>query len=156
MHIRLLAVGGRQPSWVDDAFSTYTARFPHEWKFRLDTIATARRNKNAKSQAAKEIEGKQILAKLKSAERVVLLDERGKQLTSALLESTLAEWQRERRDLCFVVGGPDGISDACRHRANFIWSLSDLTLPHGLVRVLLAEQLYRAWSLHAGHPYHRA
>lgn len=156
MHIRLLAVGDRQPSWVDDAFGTYTARFPRDWKFRIDTIATARRNKNDKSQTAKGIESEQILAKLKSAERVVLLDERGKQLTSTALATTLTVWQRERRDLCFVVGGPDGISDACRQRADFIWSLSDLTLPHGLVRVLLAEQLYRACSLHAGHPYHRA
>lgn len=156
MHIRLLAVGDRQPSWVDDAVGKYTERFPRDWKFRTDTIPTARRNKNDKSQTAKGVEGEQILAKLNAAEQVVLLDERGKQLTSAVLATRLADWQRERCDLCFVVGGPDGISDACRQRANFVWSLSDLTLPHGLVRVLLAEQLYRAWSLQTGHPYHRA
>lgn len=156
MHIRLLAVGDRQPSWVDDAFDKYTERFPRDWKFRIDTIPTARRNKNDKSQAAKRAEGEQILAKLNAAEQVVLLDEQGKQLTSAVLATRLADWQSERRDLCFVVGGPDGVSEACRQRANFVWSLSELTLPHGLVRVLFAEQLYRAWSLQTGHPYHRA
>ena len=156
MHIRLLAVGDRQPSWVDDAFDKYRERFPRDWKFRIDTIPAARRGKNDKSQTAKGVEGERILAKLNAAEQVVLLDEQGKQLTSAVLATRLADWQRERRDLCFVVGGPDGVSDACRQRANFVWSLSNLTLPHGLVRVLLAEQLYRAWSLQTGHPYHRA
>jgi len=155
MHIRLLAVGDRQPSWVDDAFSAYSGRLPREWKFRLDVIATARRSKNDKSRSAMESEGEQILSKLKADEQVVLLDERGKQLSSSGLAARLTGWQSEGRDLCFVIGGPDGVSSACRERANFTWSLSELTLPHGLARVLFAEQLYRAWSLQSGHPYHR-
>lgn len=155
MHIRLLAVGDRQPSWVDDAFGIYTQRFPREWKFRLDTIATARRDKNNKSQKAIAAEGQQIMARLSSNEAVVLLDERGKQLTSKRLATRLAAWQNDSRDLCFVIGGPDGVSDDCRRRADFTWALSELTLPHGLARVLFAEQMYRAWSLQAGHPYHR-
>lgn len=101
-------------------------------------------------------EGEKILAKLNKGEQVVLLDERGKQLSSELLATKLADWQGDSRDLCFVIGGPDGVSDACRQRADFVWSLSKLTLPHGLARVLFFEQLYRAWSLQAGHPYHRA
>ena len=156
MRIRLLAVGDRQPSWVDEAFGTYTERFPREWKFRLDTIATVRRNKNDKSRQAMEEEGELILAKLAVAEQVVLLDERGKQLTSKLLASKLSDWQSDGRDLCFVIGGPDGVSDAVRQRADMMWSLSQLTLPHGMARALVSEQLYRAWSLQAGHPYHRA
>lgn len=156
MHIRLLAVGDRQPSWVDEAFGTYTERFPREWKFRLDTIPTVRRNKNDKSRQAMEEEGELILAKLAVAEQVVLLDERGKQLTSKLLASKLSDWQADGRDLCFVIGGPDGVSEAVRQRADMMWSLSQLTLPHGMARALLSEQLYRAWSLQAGHPYHRA
>ncbi len=156
MHIRLLAVGDRQPSWVDDAFGVYTARFPREWKFRIETIATARRNKNDKSKNAMATEGEQIVAKLSSPEQVVLLDERGKQLTSMSLAARLTDWQTDSRDLCFIIGGPDGVSDTCRQRADFSWSLSRLTLPHGLARVLFAEQLYRAWSLQTGHPYHRA
>lgn len=155
MHIRLLAVGDRQPSWVDDAFGVYTARYPREWKFHLDVIPTIRRNKNDKSHQAMKVEGELILAKLASTEQAVLLDERGKQLTSKSLASKLADWQSDGRDLCLIIGGPDGVSDAVRQRADMLWSLSELTLPHGMARALLAEQLYRAWSLQAGHPYHR-
>jgi 23S rRNA (pseudouridine1915-N3)-methyltransferase len=155
MHIRLLAVGDRQPSWVDQAFDVYAGRLPREWKFRLDLIGTARRQKSDKSGKAMEAEGEQILTRLDRSERVVLLDERGRQLGSKDLADKLNLWQVDGRDLCFVVGGPDGVSDACRQRADFTWSLSRLTLPHGLARVLLAEQLYRAWSLQTGHPYHR-
>lgn len=141
---------------MDDAFRIYVDRFPREWKFRVDTIPTARRKKNDKSESAKLMEGEKILAKLGPAEYVVLLDEKGKQLTSIGLSTRLSGWQNQRRDLYFVIGGPDGVSDACRRRADFVWSVSDLTLPHGLVRVLFAEQIYRAWSLQSGHPYHRA
>ena len=155
MHIRLLAVGDRQPSWVDEAFGKYTGRYPREWKFRLDTIATVRRNKNDKSRQAMEAEGTLILEKLGSDEQVVLLDERGKQLSSKSLASRLSEWQTDGRDLCFIIGGPDGVSGLVRQRADWMWSLSQLTLPHGLARALLSEQLYRAWSLQTGHPYHR-
>ena len=155
MHIRLIAVGDRQPSWVDEAFNNYTGRFPREWKFHFDSIATARRAKNDKSNQAMLVEGEQILAKLHSDEQTVLLDERGRQLTSSTLAENLSRWQTDGRDLCFVIGGPDGVSDACKARADFTWSLSGLTLPHGLARVLFAEQMYRAWSLQMGHPYHR-
>ncbi len=156
MHIRLLAVGDRQPGWVDEAFNTYTSRFPREWAFRLDTIATAKRAKNEAATRAIEAEAELLLAKLAPDECVVLLDERGKHLKSMALADRLSDWQLDGRNLCFIIGGPDGVSAACRARADFIWSLSDLTLPHGLARVLLAESLYRAWSLQAGHPYHRA
>jgi 23S rRNA (pseudouridine1915-N3)-methyltransferase len=155
VHIRLLAVGDRQPSWVDEAFSTYSERLPREWKFRLDVIPTVRRNKNDKSRQAMEAEGELILGKLGQSEQVVLLDERGRPLTSKALAGKLSDWQIDGRDLCFVIGGPDGVADGCKQRADFTWSLSQLTLPHGLARVLFAEQLYRAHSLHTGHPYHR-
>ncbi len=156
MHIRLIAVGDRQPAWVNDAYESYAERFPREWKFRLDTIPTVRRSKNDKSGQAMAAEGEQVLAKVHDAEQVVLLDERGKALSSRALASKLSDWQRDGRDLCLVIGGPDGVSDACRRRADFTWSLSAMTLPHGLARVLLAEALYRAWSMNSGHPYHRA
>lgn len=156
MHIRLLAVGDRQPGWIDDAFNTYTGRFPREWRFRLDTIATAKRAKNEAVTRAIDTEGERLLAKLGPDEQLVLLDERGKHLNSKALAMRLSDWQADGRDLSFIIGGPDGVSAACRDRADFTWSLSDLTLPHGLARVLLAEQLYRAWSLQTGHPYHRS
>jgi 23S rRNA (pseudouridine1915-N3)-methyltransferase len=155
VHIRLLAVGDRQPGWVDDAFGNYTSRFPRDWKFRLDCISTVRRSKNNNSQQAKDAECGQILSRIKSTEQVVLLDEKGKQMTSLALASKLSDWQTDGRDLCFVIGGPDGVTEDCRQRSDAVWSLSKLTLPHGLARVLLAEQLFRAWSLQTGHPYHR-
>ncbi|MBT8107318.1 MAG: 23S rRNA (pseudouridine(1915)-N(3))-methyltransferase RlmH [Gammaproteobacteria bacterium] len=155
MHIRLLAVGDRQPSWVDDAFAVYSARMPREWKFRLEVIPTVRRSKNDKSRQATEAEGKLILDRLDASEQVVLLDERGRQLDSRALAAKLTDWQHAGRDLCFIVGGPDGVSAGVRQRADFTWSLSSLTLPHGLARVLLSEQLYRGHALQTGHPYHR-
>jgi 23S rRNA (pseudouridine1915-N3)-methyltransferase len=103
-----------------------------------------------------EAEGELINAKLNPTEQVILLDERGKQLSSKSLASRLDDWQADGRDLCFVIGGPDGVSDSVRQRADMLWSLSQLTLPHGMARALLSEQLYRAWSLQTGHPYHRA
>ena len=141
---------------MDEAFGAYTGRFPREWKFRLDVIPTARRNKNDKSLKAMEAEGELILSKLGESEQVVLLDEHGKPFNSKTLAGKVSDWQSDGRDLCFVIGGPDGVADNCKRRADFTWSLSPLTLPHGLARVLFAEQLYRAHSLHMGHPYHRA
>ncbi|NCF51806.1 23S rRNA (pseudouridine(1915)-N(3))-methyltransferase RlmH [Gammaproteobacteria bacterium] len=155
MHIRLLAIGDRQPSWVDDAFDQYAGRLPPQWKFRLDQIATARRSRKMSPQDAKQAESEQILARIDASEQVVLLDERGQQMTSPALAARFAKWQADGRDLCCVIGGPDGVTEDCRSRADFVWSLSSLTLPHGLARVLFAEQLYRAWSLQSGHPYHR-
>ena len=141
---------------MDEAFATYTERLPREWKFRLDVIPTVRRNKNDKSSQAMEAEGELILGKLDASEQVVLLDELGKQFSSKSLAGQLSRWQADGRNLCFVIGGPDGVADLCKQRADFTWSLSHLTLPHGLARVLFAEQLYRAHSLQSGHPYHRA
>lgn len=106
-------------------------------------------------ESAKAAEGEQILSRIKRDEQVVLLDERGSQLSSQQLAGSLDSWQADGRDLCFIIGGPDGVSADLSARADFTWSLSALTLPHGLARVLFAEQLYRAWSLQSGHPYHR-
>ncbi len=155
MHIRLLAIGDRQPAWVDAAFQSYVTRLPREWRFELETIASAKRGKKTSPSRAIDAESRKLLAKLGADEQVVLLDERGRQMTSQALAACLSRWLANGRDLVFVVGGPDGVSEHCRERADVTWSLSELTLPHGLVRVLFAEQIYRAWSLLAGHPYHR-
>lgn len=156
MHIRLQAVGDRQPAWIETAFSDYVQRLPRQWQFRCDVINTAKRNRSAAPDAAKNTEGEKILAKIKPAEFAIVLDERGKQYSSKEFASKLDDWQTVGQDLVFIIGGPDGISDDCLQRANLRWSLSRLTLPHGLARVLFAEQLYRAWTLNSGHPYHRA
>lgn len=155
MHIRLIAVGDRQPSWVDAAFDAYTARLPRQWQFRLEEIATAERRKGTKADTARFTEGERILAKLKPAELAVLLDESGRQFSSRELAVKLEDWQAMGQDLVFIIGGPDGVSPEVRNRANVTWSLSKLTLPHGLARVLFAEQIYRAWTMTTGHPYHR-
>lgn len=154
MHIRLLAVGDRQPSWVDSAFLAYAERLPRQWQFRLDAIPTARRSGRAGAPAC-EFESGRVLEKTRPPEFVILLDEQGTELGSRELAERLRQWQAGGQDLVFVIGGPDGVADSLRERADFTWSLSKLTLPHGLARVVFAEQLYRAWSLTTGHPYHR-
>jgi 23S rRNA (pseudouridine1915-N3)-methyltransferase len=118
-------------------------------------VATARRTGDGTVDPAVKAEGLHVLKQLKSSETVVLLDENGVELSSEGLAAQLNQWQTEGSDLAFVIGGPDGVSADCAGRADFRWSLSRLTLPHGLARVVLAEQLYRAWSLLQGHPYHR-
>ncbi len=155
MHIRLLAVGDRQPSWVNEACERYFGRFPRAWSFQLHTISTIHRSKNDKSRQALNAESEGLMSRLQPDEQLILLDESGTQMSSIGLAAKLADWQRDGQNLCFVIGGPEGVSQKLRKRADTIWSLSLLTLPHGLARVLLAEQLYRAWSLETGHPYHR-
>ena len=155
MHLRLLAVGDRQPNWVDDAFAMYQERLPREWRFQLDVLPTSRRSKNTPADRARDDEGRRLLDRLGRDEQLILLDERGRSLTSRGLGNRLGDWLAAGSDLAFVIGGPDGVSKAVRERAAFTWSLSKLTLPHGLARVLLIEQLYRAHTLSTGHPYHR-
>jgi 23S rRNA (pseudouridine1915-N3)-methyltransferase len=155
MHLRLLAVGDRQPGWVDAAVDSYVSRLPREWKFRVEVLPAAKRSRKDPGRAVDE-EAMALLGRLSTAEQVILLDERGRQLTSPELATRISAWQGMGRDLCFIIGGPDGVAAAIRERAQFCWSLSALTLPHGLARVTAVEQLYRAWSLNAGHPYHRS
>lgn len=155
MRVRLIAVGDKQPSWVDNAVAAYTERLPRHWKFRLDAIDTAPRAKGGDATAAMQAEERKVLAAVKPSEHVVLLDERGADPTSRDLADLLNGWLSAGRDLCFVIGGPDGVSDECAARANYRWSLSRMTFPHGLARVMFTEQLYRAWTLIQGHPYHR-
>ena len=156
MHARLIAVGDRQPPWVDQAFDDYAQRLPRAWQFRLVTHATAQRGKARAPQRAIEAEGQRILGEVRPGELVVILDERGNEWSSEQLSRRLSAWLSDGRDICFVIGGPDGLSDDCRNRADLQWSLSRLTLPHGLARILFVEQLYRASSMLEGHPYHRA
>ena len=155
MHIRLIAVGDKQPAWVVTAFREYAHRLPRQWQFQLDEISTGQRSKNSNPVAAMSSEGRKVLASIRPADFVVLLDERGEALSSRGLGACLRDWQSTGRNLCFVIGGPDGVSDECAARADFRWSLSRMTLPHGLVRVMFGEQLYRAWTINQGHPYHR-
>jgi 23S rRNA (pseudouridine1915-N3)-methyltransferase len=154
MHIRLIAVGDRQPSWVDAAFDDYIGRLPNHWRFALVTVPVAKRGKSNAGTAV-VAEQQRILSGLKPDDQVVLLDEHGEQTASREFAARLDAWLAAGRNLCFIIGGPDGVGGEVRSRANFRWSLSRLTLPHGMARVLFAEQLYRAWSIANGLPYHR-
>ncbi len=156
MRLNIIAVGNRMPAWVNAGFADYAARFPPELKLELAEIPTGARSKSRDTKAAIAEEGRRQLAALPKNAHVIALDERGVAWTSALLAKNLAGWMQGGRSVALLVGGPDGLAANCLERADARWSLSPLTLPHGLVRVLVAEQLYRAWSILKGHPYHRA
>jgi 23S rRNA (pseudouridine1915-N3)-methyltransferase len=155
VRIHLLAIGHRMPGWVNEAYRTYAQRLPAECRLELREIAAPRRGRNVPVERLREQEGESLLAAVPRDAWVVALDEHGRGLETAALSSRLDDWMQSGRDVCLLVGGADGLSPACRARADFTWSLSPLTFPHPLVRVILAEQIYRAWSLLRGHPYHR-
>ncbi|MCW8846375.1 MAG: 23S rRNA (pseudouridine(1915)-N(3))-methyltransferase RlmH [Gammaproteobacteria bacterium] len=156
MRLRLLSPGQKMPAWIQQGFAEYAQRMPHECRLELLEIPLGRRARGIPVERAVESEGERILAAIKPGDRVVALEVTAQQFTTAALAEYLENWMGEGRDVCLLVGGPDGLAPACLNRADMSWSLSRLTLPHGLVRVMLAEQLYRAWSLMKGHPYHRA
>ena len=155
MRITVLAVGTRMPGWVVTGVDTYRKRLPPHIKLEIVEIAPGVRGARAPVTAAMEKEAGQLLKHAARADRVIALDERGTQWRSTKLAEHLRGWQDEAADVAMLIGGADGLTDACRQRADAIWSLSQLTLPHALVRVVLAEQIYRASTILQGHPYHR-
>ena len=156
MRIHLLAVGTRMPSWVVEGYREYTRRLPRECSLHLVEIPPAKRHKSLTAEQARQQEGQALLAALPKDCKVVALDVRGKPWSTETLAAQLDDWLVSGRDVALLVGGPDGLSDACLERADQRWSLSALTYPHALVRIVLAEQLYRAWTISTGHPYHRS
>jgi 23S rRNA (pseudouridine1915-N3)-methyltransferase len=156
MQIHLIAVGTRMPAWVTSGYEEYVRRMPRECSLRLVEIPLSKRRKTQSAQANRQEEGKAMLAAVPAQTIVVALDVRGKAWSTQTLVARLQDWLQAGRDIALLVGGPDGLAEECLARADMHWSLSPLTLPHALVRVLLAEQLYRAWSVVQGHPYHRA
>lgn len=154
MKLQIVAVGLRVPDWAQTAWEDYAKRFPHELKVELKAVKTEPRgSKTIESLYAAE--RARIEAVIPRGSRVVALDERGAALTTLALAEKLKVWQLEGDDVALVIGGPDGLDPAFRQAAHERIRLSDLTLPHAFARVLLIEQLYRAWSVNAGHPYHR-
>lgn len=156
MRIHLLAVGTRMPRWVTEGFEEYSKRMPRECQLVLKEIEAAKRGKGAGPQQFMQDEAKRITAAIPKGALVVALDVKGKSWSTEILADKLTEWMQSGQDIALLIGGPDGLDPSCLQLATQRWSLSDLTLPHPLVRVLLAEQLYRAWTLTQGHPYHRA
>ena len=154
MRLLIVAVGQRVPDWAQTAYDDYAKRFPPELKVELKAVKTEPRgSKTLPTLFAAERE--RIEAVIARGMRVVVLDERGTSLSTKALAERLQGWQLGGGDVALVIGGPDGLESAFRQAAHERIRLSDLTLPHAMVRVLLIEQLYRAWSVNAGHPYHR-
>lgn len=156
MRVRLIAVGTRMPDWVARGVAEYQPRLPREWRFELVEIPVAARGKGGDLGRLKRAEGERMLRAIPAGAEIIALDERGEALDTLAWAQAAQGWQRLGRDVALLVGGPDGLAPECLARADRRWSLSRLTLPHGLVRVLVLEQLYRAWSVAANHPYHRA
>jgi 23S rRNA (pseudouridine1915-N3)-methyltransferase len=154
MKLWVVAVGQRVPDWAQTAWDDYAKRFPPELKVELKAVKTEPRgSKTLDTLYAAERE--RIEAAIPRGCRIVVLDERGTQLTTVALAGKLKSWQLDADDVALVIGGPDGLDPAFKQAAHERIRLSDLTLPHAMVRVLLVEQLYRAWSINANHPYHR-
>ena len=155
MKLILIAVGSKIPAWVQSGYDEYSRRFPRDMPLELIEIAAGKRGKNADIKRILELEGEKMLAAVPKGSRIVTLEVTGANWSSPMLAGKLTDWQRDGRDVCLLVGGPEGLAPACIAASEAKWSLSALTLPHPLVRVVLAESLYRAWSICTNHPYHR-
>lgn len=154
MRLLIVAVGQRVPDWAQTAWDDYAKRFPPELKVELKAVKTEPRGSRTVEQLM-AAERKRIEEAIPRGTRIVVLDERGTALTTVALAGKLKDWQLGGTDVALVIGGPDGLEPTFRQAAQERIRLSDLTLPHAMVRVLLVEQLYRAWSINANHPYHR-
>ena len=155
MRVSILSVGHKMPAWIQQGFQEYTKRMPPEVRVELVELKPEERSAGKVAAKAMQAEGERLIAALPSGSTVLALDEKGRAVSTQGLSVMLADWMRDGSHPAFVIGGADGLDPAVKERADKLISLSALTLPHGLVRVLLAEQLYRAWTILARHPYHR-
>lgn len=155
MRIHLIAVGTRTPEWVTMGYGEFAGRMPSECRLHLIELPLPKRTKGQDASRLIEQEGERMIAAIPKGCRAWALDVAGKEWSTEELAGELGQWLQDGRDLALLVGGPDGLAPACLERAERRWSLSRLTLPHMLVRIVAAEQIYRAWSLLRGHPYHR-
>ncbi|HSW69669.1 MAG TPA: 23S rRNA (pseudouridine(1915)-N(3))-methyltransferase RlmH [Gammaproteobacteria bacterium] len=155
MIIRILAIGNKMPSWIETGFRDYAKRFTSGCSLELVEIPAEKRTKNSDISRTIERESEKLLTAVKSNHDLIALDVKGEMWSTHQLTEELKKWQREGRHVDLLIGGPDGLSETCLRKAHGKWSLSPLTLPHPLVRIILAEQLYRAWSVLQNHPYHR-
>ena len=155
MQLIIAAVGHKMPAWIQTGFGEYAKRMPPECRVHLKEIKPVERSGSKTAETAMALERSRIEAVLTKGTTVIALDEHGRDLTSQQLSHQLTNWQRDGRDVAFVIGGADGLDPEFKAQANMLLRISSLTLPHGMVRVLLVEQLYRAWSITQNHPYHR-
>lgn len=155
MVIHFITVGQKMPKWVQDGYAEYAKRLPKACSLKLIELPMAQRGKTNSVERMKAEEAKRIVDAIPKGARMVILDEHGKQVTTKGLAEKLEEWLGGGQDIALIVGGPDGLQQALIDQAQWKWGLSNLTLPHPMVRILVAEQLYRAWSVINNHPYHR-
>ena len=155
MKLLVVAVGQRQPGWADAAWADFAKRFPPEMRLELVAVKAEPRSGGKTAAQCMSAEGQRIEVACPKGARRVLLDEAGQRLNTSQLADRLGFWRGDGRDLTLLIGGPDGLDPALKASADETLRLSDLTLPHAFARVLLAEALYRAWTLSTGHPYHR-
>jgi len=155
MIIHFIVVGQKMPKWVNEGYAEYAKRLPKSCQLKLVELPMAQRGKTQSVPKLKQEEAKRIMAALPKGAMLVILDEHGKQTTTLEFSKKLEEWLASGQDIALVVGGPDGLQTDLIEAARWKWGLSKLTLPHPLVRVLVAEQIYRAWSVIQNHPYHR-
>jgi 23S rRNA (pseudouridine1915-N3)-methyltransferase len=156
MKLRLLVIGTRPEDWVRDAVDLYLTRLPPHLRPEVVDIPLSLRSSGGDPAVARAKEGQRILQRLKPADFVIALDERGRGWSSVELAREVERWQNHHPSVALVIGGPEGLAAEVSERANQSWSLSALTFPHGLARVIVVEQLYRAWTILQGHPYHKA
>ncbi|MCB4811086.1 23S rRNA (pseudouridine(1915)-N(3))-methyltransferase RlmH [Methylovorus menthalis] len=154
MKLRILSVGHKMPDWVESACSEYLKRMPREAVVEIIEIKPDKRASGKNAEVVQEAEAKRIL-EAAGKDYLIALDERGQEVTTIQLAARMETWLTSGRDIALVIGGADGLHASVKSRADWLWGLSKLTLPHGMVRVLLAEQLYRAWTVIQHHPYHR-
>lgn len=155
MRFHIIAVGQKMPAWVETGFTDYAKRFSSEFSLTLTEVPAEKRTQNKNTESIKQGEGTKILHHLTPGSVSVALDEHGKLFTTTELATQIEAWRLKTSMVQFFIGGADGLSKECLEKANIKWSLSPLTFPHALVRIMLAEQLYRAVSILKGHPYHR-
>lgn len=155
MRIRIIAVGTKMPSWVEEGYGEYAKRMPRDCTVELLELPLAQRGKNTDIAKTIEKEGDDILAAIGKGDQIIALDVKGKSWSTEDLAGQMAHWRMSGSNYCILIGGPDGLSAQCLAKAHARWSLSDLTLPHPLVRILLIEQLYRACTILQNHPYHK-
>ncbi|WP_036252314.1 23S rRNA (pseudouridine(1915)-N(3))-methyltransferase RlmH [Methylobacter sp. BBA5.1] len=155
MQINLISVGNRMPDWVRQGYDEYAKRLPRECELVLKEIAPGKRGKNSDVARIVKEEGERMLAAIPQGVHVVTLDIPGKPWTTPDLAQAMKRWLESGQNIALLVGGPEGLSDAAKQIARESWSLSTLTFPHPLVRIIVAEQIYRAWSILHNHPYHR-
>jgi len=155
MNISLITIGEKMPHWVNEAYQDYSKRLRQDCQLKLLDLPAIKRTKNADLAKIKDQESDKLIQAIPKGDWVVALEVKGQSWSTEKLSEKMSQWMQQGQHVSLLIGGPEGMNEQCRQRADQLWSLSQLTLPHPMVRVIVAEQLYRAWSIIKNHPYHR-